>query len=282
MSTTSLHPVSRVGFIGLGDQGLPMAAAIADAGFELHVWARRPASMDALGDAAHVRHRSIAELGAATDMVSLCVPTDDDVLRIASGELLAAMPASSVLVNHGTGLPRNATRLRDLAAGHGVHTLDAPVSGGRPAAEARRLTTLVGGEQEVLDRCTPVFQAFSAHIVHSGTAGAGQLAKLFNNALLMISQAGIADVVELATKAGMNPVALIEGLKLGSATSAALTLLNTMITPDTVEHLSAVEALDMQLFGQAMQQAGVPAAEMTARGLSGARRLPDVIARLST
>ncbi len=281
MSNPSPHTVGRIGFIGLGDQGAPMAAAIAAAGFELHVWARRPASMDALGDAAHVRHQSIGDLGADTDMVSLCVPTDDDVLRIAREELLVAMPANSILVNHGTGLPRNAAQLRDLAAEHAVDTLDAPVTGGRPAAEARRLTTLVGGEREVLDRCAPVFQAFSAHIVHSGATGAGQLAKLLNNALLMINQAGIADVIELATKVGMDPVALIEGLKLGSASSAAMTLLNTMITPDTVEHLSSVEALDMKLFEQAMQQAGVPADDMTARGLSGARRLPDVITRLS-
>ncbi len=117
--------------------------------------------------------------------------------------------------------------------------------------------------------------------MHSGPTGAGQLAKLFNNALLMINQAGIADVVELATQAGMDPGALIQGLKLGSATSAALTLLNTMISPETVGHLSEVEALDMRLFEQAMEQAGVPAAETTDRGLSGARRLPELIARLN-
>ena len=214
-------------------------------------------------------------------MVALCVSTDEDVLTMARDQLLAVMPPHSILVNHGTGLPHNAVQLAELARNHAVHTLDAPVSGGRPAAQERRLTTLVGGDPDVVQRCTPVFRSFSTHVVHSGATGAGQLAKLFNNTLLMLNQAGIADVVELATQAGMDPGALIEGLKLGSANSAALTLLNTMITTETVGHLSEVEALDMRLFEQAMQQAGVPAAETTDRGLSGALRLPDVIARLN-
>ena len=277
----SRESLRRIGFIGLGDQGLPMATAIAEAGFELHVWARRPASVEALGDASYISHGSIAELAAAADAVALCVSTDEDVLRIAAGGLLDAMPSGSVLVNHGTGLPGNAVRLAELAAKHGVDTLDAPVSGGRPAAVERRLTTLVGGEDAVAYRCRPVFEAFSSHVVHSGTTGNGQMAKLFNNALLMVNQAGIADFLELAAQAGMDPVALVDGLRLGSAPSAALTLLNSMITTETVEHLSSVEALDMELFEQAMREAGVSAEATTKRGLSGAHRLPAVVAELN-
>lgn len=273
--------IRAVGFIGLGDQGLPMATAIAEAGYELHVWARRPQSLQALGDTPHVAHDTIAELGAACDVVGLCVSTDDDVLRLASEELLEAMRPGAVIVNHGTGLPRNAMRLAELAAEHGVDTLDAPVSGGRPAAEARTLTTLVGGSEDVVGRCTPLFEAFAAHVVRSGDTGAGQMAKLFNNALLMANQAAIADIVALGIEAGTDPVALVDGLKLGSATSAALTLLNTMVTPDTVEHLSSVEALDMEIFDKAMRDAGVTAESTTERGLLGARRLPELIARLN-
>ncbi len=102
-----------------------------------------------------------------------------------------------------------------------------------------------------------------------------------NNALLMVNQAAIADVVALGIEAGIDPVALVEGLKLGSATSAALTLLNTMVTPDTVDHLAGVEALDMEIFDEAMRDAGVAAEPTTERGLSGARRLPELIARLN-
>jgi 3-hydroxyisobutyrate dehydrogenase-like beta-hydroxyacid dehydrogenase len=114
-----------------------------------------------------------------------------------------------------------------------------------------------------------------------GGPGAGQTTKLFNNTLLMLNQAAIAEIVELVAGVGLDPVSLLEALKLGSASSAALTLLNTMVTPDTVEHLSGVEALDMELFDTAMTEAGVDATEVTARALSGARRLPELVRRLN-
>jgi 3-hydroxyisobutyrate dehydrogenase-like beta-hydroxyacid dehydrogenase len=93
-----------VGFIGLGDQGLPMATAIAEAGYQLNVWARRPASLEALGDAPHTAHAALPELAAASDIVALCVSTDEDVLRLAA-ELLPHLRPGSLLVNHGTGTP---------------------------------------------------------------------------------------------------------------------------------------------------------------------------------
>jgi 3-hydroxyisobutyrate dehydrogenase-like beta-hydroxyacid dehydrogenase len=269
-----------VGFIGLGDQGLPMATAIAEAGFPLHTWARRPASLDGLAEVPHQRHDTVGELAAACDIVCLCVRTDDDVLQLA-GQLVDGLRAGAILVNHGTGLPGNAVRLTELCAKDGVEALDAPVSGGRPAAEERRLTTMVGGPQSAVDRCTPVFRSFSRHVVHLGEAGAGQTAKLFNNALLMMNQAAIAEIVDLAVQLELDPVRLVEVLKLGSAASAALSLLNTMVRPDNVEHLSGVEALDMELFDQAMRQAGIDPTQATARGLGGAHGLTQLVHRLN-
>jgi 3-hydroxyisobutyrate dehydrogenase-like beta-hydroxyacid dehydrogenase len=271
-----------VGWIGLGDQGLPMAVAIAGAGYPLHVWARRPASLDALGGTSHIRHRDVKDLAAACDIVGLCASTDDDVLQIVTGGLLDGARPGSVLVNHGTGTPGNAVRLTEACAPFRVDVLDAPVSGGRPAAEARTLTTLVGGPEPVARRCEPVFGSFSAHVVYLGAAGSGQAAKLFNNALLMMNQASIADIVELAASFGMlDPVTLVDALKLGSASSVALTLLNTMVTPGTVDHLAAVEAEDMRIFDRAMTERGVNADAATARGLAGANGLPSLIRRLS-
>ncbi len=274
-----LNPV--IGFIGLGDQGLPMAVAIAAAGYQLHVWQRTPDTLKALGDVPHVAHATTHELGAACDIVGLCVSTDDDVMEILAGGLLDGLRRGSVVVNHGTGTPKNAGRLTELCAAAGVDVLDAPVSGGRPAGEARTLTTLVGGPKAVFERCKPLFKAFSSHVVHLGKSGSGQTAKLFNNTLLMMNQASIAQIVALAEPAGMDPRALVEALKLGSATSSALTLLNTMVTPETVDHLSAVEAEDMEIFRIAMADAGIDAGDASERGLDGAERLPDLIHRLN-
>lgn len=270
-----------VGFIGLGDQGLPMAVAMADIGYQLHVWARTPDSLDVLGETPHIAHTSTRELGAACDIIGLCVSADDDVFEVVEGGLLDGLRRGAVIVNHGTGTPKNARRLAELCARAGVDVLDAPVSGGRPAGEARTLTTLVGGSKTVLARCEPVFRAFSAHIIHLGDAGAGQTAKLFNNTLLMMNQASIVEVVAMAEPAGLDPRTLVEALTLGSATSSALTLLNTMVTPDTVEHLSKVEAEDMAIFRAAMTDAGIDSADATARGLTGAKRLPELIRRLN-
>ncbi|MET8956094.1 NAD(P)-dependent oxidoreductase [Streptomyces sp. NPDC004533] len=275
---TQERPV--VGFIGLGDQGLPMATAIAEAGFPLHVWARSPASLDGLGKVPHQRHDTLGELAAACDIICLCVRTDDDVLELA-GQLLDGLRPGTVVVNHGTGLPGNAVRLTELCAKGDVAVLDAPVSGGRPAAQERWLTTMVGGPQSEAERCTPAFQSFSRHVVHLGEAGAGQTAKLFNNALLMMNQAAIAEIVELAVELQLDLGRLVEVLKLGSAASAALSLLNTMVRPDNVAHLSGVEALDMELFAQAVREAGVDSTAVTERGLAGAHGLTQLLHRLN-
>ncbi len=269
-----------MGFIGLGDQGLPMATAIAEAGFPLHAWARRPTSLDGLAEVPHQRHDTRGELAAACDIVCLCVGTDDEVLQLAD-QLLDGLRPGAVLVNHGTGLPGNAVRLTELCAKASVEVLDAPVSGGRPAAQERRLTAMVGGPQAAAERCTPVFRSFSRHVVHLGDAGAGQTAKLFNNALLMMNQAAIAEIVDLASQLRLDPARLVEVLKLGSAASAALSLLNTMVRPDNVDHLAGVEALDMDLFDQAMRQAGIDPTQTTARGLAGAHGLTQLVHRLS-
>ncbi len=258
-----------------------MATAIAEAGYSLHVWARRPSSLDALGNVAHVRHGDSKDLAASCDIVALCVSTDEDVMQIVSGGLLDGIRPGSVVVSHGTGTPRNAIRLTETCARADVDVLDAPVSGGRPAAQARTLTTMVGGPQPVARRCEPLFGSFSRHVVYLGGPGSGQTAKLFNNALLLLNQDNIADIVELATQLRMDPSSLVDVLKLGSASSNALTLLNSMVTLDNVDHLARIEALDMQLFDTAMCDTSVNADSVTARGLTGASGLPTLLRRLN-
>ncbi|MFE6157597.1 NAD(P)-dependent oxidoreductase [Streptomyces sp. NPDC056486] len=269
-----------VGFIGLGDQGLPMARAVAEAGFPLRVWARRPASLKPLAGTPHEAADSVEDLAAACDIVALCVGTDEDVERLVT-QMLPHLRSGAVLVNHGTGVPATATRLAEQCAAHQVAVLDAPVSGGRSAAEEKRLTCMVGGPDTAFEQCCPVFEAFSAHVLHLGQAGAGQTAKLFNNALLILNQRSIADIVALAAQLDLDLGSLVDVLKLGSASSAALSLLNTMVRPDNVEHLSTVEALDTELFDQAMRDAGIEAGEVTERGLSGARGLPALLTLLN-
>src|ERR1700744_4219828 len=191
---TANQRTATVGFIGLGDQGAPIARAIAEAGFELHAWARNARSLDTLHGMRYVAHDSPAELGAASDIVGLCLNVDDNVREImTSGGLLAAMRPGSVLVNQGTGLPAFALEMTRLAGERGVAVLGAPVSAVHAGAYAKTLVTLVGGEPAVIERCRPVFDSFSSKVAVMGGAGTGQMAKLINNALLMANQENLRD-----------------------------------------------------------------------------------------
>src|SRR3984957_21064850 len=124
---TANQHTPTVGYIGLGDQGAPIARAIAEAGFELHAWARKARSLDALDGGRYVAHESPAELGAVSDIVGLCLNVDDSVREIMTrGGLLAAMKPGSVLVNQGTGLPAFALEMTRLPNERGGAARDAP------------------------------------------------------------------------------------------------------------------------------------------------------------
>lgn len=271
---------THIGWIGLGDQGAPMARGIAEAGFTLHVWARRPQSLNALAGVPHVVHDTLAGLGATSEAVGLCLRLDSDIDQVLDGAgLLDSLEPGTVLVNHGTGLPGFAVELSRRAAARGVHVLDAPVSGGRPGAEARALTTIVGGDRGVLERLRPVFESFSKKIAYMGPADSGQLGKLVNNALLMMNQQNVQLVLRLADELRLNTSALIELLLSGTGSSFALQVLGTAVTSDNAEHLSELQVIDMELFDEAVASLGVTAPEISARALLGAQDLPDAARR---
>lgn len=279
MSQTDWNP--PVGFIGLGDQGLPIATAIAEAGYALHVWDRNPDAVAGLGDLPHVQHESAAELAAACEVVQLCISTDNDVLELVSGHLVGQLGAGAIVINHGTGTPANAVRLFKLCSTASLHALDAPVSGGRPAALARSATTMIGGSEVVARRCGPLFRSFCENVFYLGGAGSGQTAKLFNNTLLMMNQANIADIIDLAIRCRVDVPRLVEVLKVSSANSRALELLHSMVTFETVEHLTAVQLLDMKVFSEAMSDLDVKAEFATSRAIQGTNALRELLHRIA-
>src|SRR5262245_19682086 len=127
----------RVGFIGLGSQGGPMARRIAEGGFETTLWARRAASLEPYADTAAKSANSPAELGAASDLVCLCVVGDDDVREVINGDagVLAGMQAGGIIAIHSTVHPDTCREIAEVAAKREVSVIDAPVSGGAPAVE---------------------------------------------------------------------------------------------------------------------------------------------------
>ncbi|MDT5011947.1 MAG: hypothetical protein QOH57_3564 [Mycobacterium sp.] len=213
----------RVGFIGLGSQGGPMARAIVDAGFETTLWARRPASLEAYRDTSAKVASTPAELGANSDLVCICVVGDADVEEVLCGDagVLAGLREGGIVAVHSTIHPDTCRRLAEIAAAKNISVIDAPVSGGGPAAEQKRLLVMAGGDADVVERCRPVFEAYGSY-VHLGGIGSGQLTKLLNNLLFTANLSNAKTALDLGAALGLNVTSLGEVLVRGSANSSAL------------------------------------------------------------
>jgi 3-hydroxyisobutyrate dehydrogenase-like beta-hydroxyacid dehydrogenase len=266
MATTDHSTQLNIGFIGLGDQGAPMAQAIAEAGWPLHVWARHPRSLAVLADTPHTKHDRVTDLGRTCDIVGLCMTDDSDVREILEDHgLLASLPASGIVVNHGTGDPQAAATLAQRVREQGHELLDAPVSGGRPGAERHALTTFVGGDASTAQRSHPVFEAFSNTISYMGPSGSGQLAKLLNNASLLANLKNAEDVIAIGASLGINPHNLVDALKTGSGSSFALEFLAGEISPEMARHLPELWHKDIGHFSDAIRSRDLPPSILEAR-----------------
>lgn len=255
------------GFIGLGSQGAPMARRMVDAGYETYLWARREASLDPYRHTAAKFAASVEELGRVADHVGLCVVNDNDVREMAD-RLLPQMRAGSILAIHSTIHPDTCRAIATEAARRGIHVLDAPVSGGSPAAEAGELTVMAGGDAEVLARARPVFETFGALIVHLGDVGAGQYVKLINNSLF-VANLGLADAALAAADAlGIDRSSFIDLLKASSGRSFAFDVRARMESPAGFRHGGALLRKDIGLLGEVLGT-GHPAAERLGHAAEG-------------
>ncbi|MFM9919598.1 NAD(P)-dependent oxidoreductase [Lacisediminihabitans sp. H27-G8] len=270
-------PVQSVGFIGLGDQGAPMARAVAESPFHLRVWARRAASLGALHGRPHTAEASVRALAAESDIVLLVLRDDSDVEDVLFDKgLLASMQRGSIIVNHGTGDPETAVRFAELAELRGISVLDAPVSGGGPGAELRKLTTIVGGDAAAFERAQPVFETFSASTVYMGGPGSGQVAKLLNNALTMTNLKNAEDVLGMADSMGVNVAAFRHLLASSSGGSFVIQALGDQITPEIAPHLQALMVRDIEHFAEGVGRLGIDTSEVRDRGRAGAEGLIEV------
>jgi 3-hydroxyisobutyrate dehydrogenase-like beta-hydroxyacid dehydrogenase len=208
----------RVGFIGLGDQGGPMARRIVDAGIATTLWARREATLVPYRDTNAAYAGSPAELAAASDLIAICVFDDagvDDVVYRDQG-VFAGISRGATIVIHSTVHPTTIHRLAEDASKRGVRLLDAPVSGGGAVAAAGKLLVIVGGDAGVYEECVPVFATFGNPVVHIGPVGSGQLAKLVNNVLFAANLRLANDALSLGRQFELDPARLAQVLQSGS------------------------------------------------------------------
>jgi 3-hydroxyisobutyrate dehydrogenase len=219
----------RVGFIGLGNQGKPIAAHLAPAGFETTVYdiAEEPvAELVAGGAKAAATPR---ELGARADVVGICVPEDAHVRAVVFGEdgLLAGMQEGGVILIHSTVLPETAIEVSDAAAAKGIAVMDACVTGGAMRAQIKQLTYLIGGPTDALEKCRPYFEATTdVEIIHAGELGSGAKLKLCINLITYIQWAAAYESMALARAIGL-PQEILEqaGRSNGQLTELMITYL---------------------------------------------------------
>lgn len=249
----------KIGFIGLGVMGRPMALHLQAAGHELHVWARRPQNFEGLPA---IVHATPAELGAVCEVVFTVVTSSADVEGVALGEngLIHGMPAGSVLVDCSTIAPDVARRVAGKLAEKGIHMLDAPVSGGVQGAMDATLAIMVGGEAAVLEKVRPLLECLGKRIVHVGPNGAGQVAKACNQMIMVAAIEAVAEAMRLAEASGVDLAKVKQALSGGSAASRVLEIMGQRMVDRNFS--AGIEARlhhkDFGLVLEAARQSGVP------------------------
>jgi 3-hydroxyisobutyrate dehydrogenase len=216
----------RVGFIGLGAMGLPMARNILRAGFPLTVWARRPEATDLIRQDGAAGADSPAALAKESDIVILMVTNSPDVEGLVAGPegILQTPHEGLVIVDMSTISPSVSRDMATRCGEQGVFFLDAPVSGGTQGAQAGTLSIMVGGDSSAFDRARPVLDAMGAKIFHVGPSGAGEVIKLANNILVGSIAAATAEALVLGVKAGADLEVMAEVI--GVSTGASWQLSN--------------------------------------------------------
>lgn len=238
----------RTGFIGLGSQGAPIAERMLRAGHELNVWARRPESAQDLVGKGAVLAPSIEALARACDYVAVCVVDDAGVEDVCS-RLIPALTAGSVLVIHSTVLPSTCEDLARRCSDAGIQFLDAPVSGGSPAASAGTLTVMCGGTPETFADALAVLQTFGSKIVLLGPAGSAQRAKIINNSLMAANMGLAFSALDIADGIGVDRAALSDLIKHSSGRSFGFEVFARLPTPDAFAHGAKLLLKDVELLG---------------------------------
>jgi 3-hydroxyisobutyrate dehydrogenase-like beta-hydroxyacid dehydrogenase len=196
----------KLGYIGLGNMGAPMAKRLVDWPGGVTVFDVRAEAMTPLAEAGATLADSVADVATA-DIISVTVLNDEQVREVV-GELAANAKPGAVIAIHSTISPDTAVELAAELKPQGINIVDAPVSGGGGAAEKGELAVMVGAEREVYERIKPAFKQFASMVVHAGEPGAGTRMKLARNMLTFTSYAAACEAMQLAEKAGIDLQAL--------------------------------------------------------------------------
>ena len=215
---------TRVGFIGLGVMGLPMARNLLAAGYEVVAHSRSPAPVEEAVEAGATSADTPAAVAAGSDLTVLMLPDDPAVERVVegSGGVVEGAAPGHLLVDMSTVSPARAVRNAELMAQAQGSALDAPVSGGDVGARNGTLAIMAGGPAEVFERARPVFEVLGSKIVHVGDTGAGQVVKACNQVVVALTIEAVAEALVLGSRCGVAPETIVDVLSGGLAGSKVL------------------------------------------------------------
>jgi 3-hydroxyisobutyrate dehydrogenase-like beta-hydroxyacid dehydrogenase len=215
---------AKIGFIGLGAMGKPMAANIAKAGFELTVCDLREEPCKALAALGARVVASAREVAEKSDIIEIAVVDDAQAEQVVIGEhgVVHAARTGSIVAIHSTILPETARKIAARCRANGVDVIDVPMSGGQKGAEERRLAYMVGGEAAVLEKCRPVFVTSASHIFHLGELGMGATAKMLIQIVVCLNMIAAHESELLCNKTGLDFKSFQEVLHVSSGQSNVL------------------------------------------------------------
>ena len=217
-------PEDRIGFIGLGIMGKPMAMNLLAAGRALTVHSRGAGPVDEVVAAGATRASSAAEVAAASDVTITMLPDTSDVELVltGSGGVLEGVAAGAIVIDMSSIDPAPTREMAEAFATRDVAMLDAPVSGGERGAVEGTLSIMIGGDADAVARAMPIFEALGKTIVHVGPSGAGQVTKACNQLVVAATIEAVAEALLLAERSGVDPAKVREALLGGFAGSKIL------------------------------------------------------------
>ncbi len=291
--------MNRVGYIGLGIMGLPMAKNLLDAGFELTVWNRTESKAKPLLDAGAKWAQTPAALAAKVTTVCINVTDTPDVEQVIFGKqgIVEGNPgdtAGLTVIDHSTISPEATRQFARRLAEYDIDMLDAPVSGGDTGAKAGTLSIMVGGKKQVFQRARPIFDVVGKSITHVGDHGAGQACKACNQILCGLNLLATCEAMALAKSEGLDLEKMIEVTSAGAGGSWQLANLGPKIAADDMAPGFMIDLInkDLRIVRNAATGGRLPllganlaadlfvAAGADGHGRSGTQALSKVIERL--
>ena len=228
--------MTDIGFIGMGLMGVPMATRLAAAGHTVRVWNRHPDKCHAAVAAGCLQAASIVELAQQSEVVMLCISNTDAVSEVVLTDsgLCTIGPSDGKLLVDCSSIDPETTRVlaQTLRESTGMRWIDAPVSGGVAGAEQGTLAMMAGGEAADIERIRPLMSVLSQRLTHMGPVGAGQTTKIANQMLVSCNVLVMAEVMALASRAGVDAARIPEALKGGFADSIPLQLTGPRMAND--------------------------------------------------